>query len=108
MNRVLFLSDKSAPQVEKWLEFMHGFKPDYVISVDHVRQYPEETVEERTIFHLNQEPLSVATNVPTEQFLEMLARPPYNLHNPWLKQFDAIIVTYFDVSKNDRFVLQVR
>jgi hypothetical protein len=108
MNRVLFLSDKSTDNVLQWLEFMHGFKPDHVIDVTNVRQYAQNEVADSTVFHLNQPPLTLASNAPADRFLEIMANPPYNLHNPWLKQFDAILVTYYDVSKNDRFIIQVK
>lgn len=108
MNRTLFLSDKSTPEVLRYLEFMYGFKPDHVININNVRQYTQNTVEERTVIHLNQQPLTLASNVPSEKFLELMALPPYNLHKQWLSNFDSILVTFYDLSKNDRYVVPVK
>lgn len=107
MNRVLFLSDKSAQEVQQRLAFMYGYTPQRVITVGHVNQLTHEMVDEGTLVHLTQSPLTMASNTTCERFLEVMARPPYNLHNPWLKQFDRVLVTYYDVSKEDRFIQTV-
>lgn len=107
MNRVLFLSDKSTDQVKQQLAFMYGYRPENVVSVNHVRGAQQE-IDENTLVHINQPPLTMASLVPCEQFLEVMARPPYNLHNPWLNQFDRILVTFYDVSRQDRFIEAVK
>lgn len=107
MNRVLFLSDKPVEEVKQRLAFMYGFTPAQVVTVGHVNQLTHEMVDEGTLVHLTQSPLTMAANAPVDRFLDVMARPPYNLHNPWLKQFDRVLVTYYDVSRNDRFIQTV-
>lgn len=107
MKRVLFLSDKHTNDVKKQLEFMYGFRPDDTVHATNVRQITQDVMSEGTLVHLHQPPLTMTSNTTSDKFLEVMARPPYNLHNPWLKQFDRILVTYYDVSKQERFIQTV-
>lgn len=104
MKRVLYLSDGQTRELEQRLKFIHGWTAKTTTSITNVRQTSHDTLPDGTLIHLNQSPITTSSTATTDYLLNIMARPPYNLHDNWLKQFDLILVTYYDVSKKDRFI----
>lgn len=108
MKRVLYISDKHTNMVKQQLQFLHQYQPKKTLFGWHVRQVSQEPIEPGTLVHINQPPLTVAKDATSDDILDILAKPPYNVHDSWLRSFDHVYVTYYDVSKNDRFIHTVK
>ena len=107
-HRVLYLSDQHTNAIKEKLQFLHKYQPKHTHFGFHVRQVPHVEFEPGTLVHINQSPLTMAKDATNDDLLVALSKPPYNIHDVFLAKFDRVFVTYYDVSKNDRFVHQLK